>query len=335
MYKYLLRSPLFYVLNPSRGYGAYKLLLRTMEKSKLIRGIVRLTHSRKTPDLSQELFGITFPNPIGMAAGFDTDAEVYNSLFDLGFGFVEIGSLTPDAQTKETTITFNSREKSIIHRTWYQNKGVRYAIKRIQNNPKSGIVAANLVPHLSSTRDADMVKDFEKSFSLLYDFVDLFIINVSFTNTDGLEPIQELTEFKSIIDPLLDFRLYYGEYKPLLVKISPDTTHGNLDSILDYCMYSGVDGIVVGNASKERGGLSGAPLFDKTIEQISYIKEYTKGRFPIVGCGGIMTPEQASQMLKAGASLLEIHSAFMFEGPSFVKKTLKYLQNENNAAANS
>ena len=175
----------------------------------------------------------------------------------------------------------------------------------------------------------------------MYDFVDMFTVNVSCPNVKGLQHLQDVSYLSDVIDPLLDLRVCYDSYKPLLVKVSVDIPHEELDEILDYCMLSGVDGIVAGNTITSRdglvtdaakiekignGGLSGAPLYERSLDLVKYIHDKTSGRLPIVGVGGIMTGEQAAEMLASGASLIEIYTGFIYEGPSVVKRILKNIQ---------
>ena len=221
------------------------------------------------------------------------------------------------------------------------NKGIRNAIEHIKNDPPRTILCASIAKNSSSASDEDVLNDYRKAFSYMYDFVDMFTVNVSCPNVEGLQHLQDVSYLSDIIDPLLDLRVCYDNYKPLLVKVSPDIPHEELDEILDYCMLSGVDGIVAGNTTTSReglvtdpkriekighGGLSGAPLFERSLEMVRYIHQKTSGRLPIIGVGGIMTGEQASRMLEAGASLIEIYTGFIYEGPSAVKRILKNIQ---------
>lgn len=324
MYKHLVK-PIYLFLSPQVTHGMFVRWMKRFEKHRILGALVRSGRRKEFPGLERELFGLTFAHPLGVAAGIDVNGEIYNSLGSMGFSFVEIGSITPERQNLPMTIRRNVRERSIQHPTYSNNKGVRNVIRNIQNNPPQVIIAANLAPQATNTKDEETIKDYQTSFSLLFDFVDMFVINVSCTNKDGLDPVQELSDFKDIIDPLLELRLCYGSEKPILVKLSPDTPHSHLDSILDYCMYSGIDGVVAGNATKENGGMSGAPVFPKALDLVTYIHNHTRGRLPVIGCGGISSPKQAEMMLEAGASLIQINSALSFEGPSFIRKVLKYI----------
>ncbi len=199
----------------------------------------------------------------------------------------------------------------------------------------------NIAKNTTSLTDEEAISDYEHAFTRMYDFVDMFTLNVSCPNVDGLQSLQDISFLSDIVDPILAHRMAYDTYKPILVKISPDLPFEQVDDILDYCMLSGVDGIVAGNTTRRRdglqtpqhrleqigrGGLSGAPLYEKTLALVRHIHNHTKGRLPIVGVGGIMTPGQALELLHAGASLLEIYTGFIYNGPRFIRTINKYLE---------
>lgn len=325
----------------------YKRSARRLRLSHIFPGgpIVRLLHRYDSPVLHRELFGIDFPNPIGIAAGFDCDGEYYNQLSDFGFGFVEIGSLTPTPQHSSSwgRIVRLKKDKAIASASYSDNKGVRNAIDHLREKTPRGIVCASIAPDLQSHKDEEVIRDYQTAFSLLYDFVDLFTVNISTPNADGIVQVQDATALADIIDPLLETRLCYGTYKPIVIKVSPDLPFEQLDGMLDYCMLSGVDGIIAGGTRRSHAGLrsskvrkldekahyrlSGAPLYERTLAIVKHITEHTQGRFPIIACGGIMTPQQASELLSQGASLIQLHTAVLLKGPGIVKRMLKYIVN--------
>ena len=203
------------------------------------------------------------------------------------------------------------------------------------------IVAANISKNTTSINE-DAAKDYETSFALLYDFVDMFVINISCPNVVGLTALQDMNFLSDIIDRLLNLRMYYDEYRPILLKVSPDLSHEQLDEIIDYSLRSGVDGIVAGNTTRSRdgltsisaekieaignGGMSGAPVHKKNVELVKYVHTRSEGKLPIVGVGGIMSPEDAQDMIDAGASLVELYSGFIYEGPGLIKRILKHFE---------
>lgn len=337
MYKQFIR-PFLFSFKPET---AHKLYLSLVRFSGLFPGryIVRLLHSFSDPSLKRSLFGLDFPNPVGLAGGFDHNGDCFNELSNFGFGFLEIGSLSSDPQDggQRPRIQRFKKEKALVNRVEARNKGVNYAIDHIQAGRPDAILCASITYNGASRKDEEITDDYQKAFSLLYDFVDMLTINVARPNSDGLLEVQDRNSLADIMDPILELRLCYDRYKPVLLKISPDTPLEQLDEMIDYCMLSGVDGVIAGdttrhvellnNPSVKPGYLSGAPLYEKSITVVRHIHEHTKGRFPIIGCGGIMTPEQAAEMLAAGASLIQLHTGLVYEGPKLVKRILKYLVN--------
>ena len=338
MYKQIIR-PFLFCFKPETAHRLYLALVRFSARFPG-RFIIRLTHKYDAPGLKREVFGLEFRNPVGLAAGFDYNGDRFNELSDFGFGFLEIGSLSSDPQDggARPRLFRYRKEKALINRIEARNRGVRYAIDRIKDKRPDAVLCANITYNAASRKDDEIAGDYQKAFSLLYDFVDMFTVNVSRPNSDGLLEVQDRNALADIIDPLLELRLCYDTYKPILVKFSPDTPVEQLDEMIDYCMLSGVDGVVACDTTRRTdllntrnkpasGYLSGAPLFERTLAIVRHISEHTLGRFPIVACGGIMSPGQAARMLDAGASLIQMHTGLVFEGPKLVKKTLKYLAN--------
>lgn len=340
MYK-LFVKPLVFCLKPEESY---KLFLRFLKFSNFLFGpqLIRITHKCESPSLSKEVFGINFKNPVGLAAGFDINGDYADYLADYGFGFIEIGSLSPHRQNgfEKPRVFRYSGDKTVINRMGGKNNGVKNAIGNINGKRSDCILAVNIIPDSTSKKDEEVIRDYQTVFSLMYDFADMFTVNISMPNESGILTIQDETSLADIVDPLLDLRLCYDTYKPLLIKVSPDIPYERLDRILDYCMLSGVDGIIAGGPTRKREGLdfkskkilsrktgclSGAPLYPESLALVKHISEHTKGHFPIIGCGGIMTPLQADEMLGAGASLIQMHTGILFEGPKLVKKILKHL----------
>lgn len=342
MYKHILK-PILFRFNPETAHNILFSFLSFLRYVPFAGSICRAFYKKESPTLAKEVFGITFPNPVGLAGGLDKNGEFYNDMANFGFGFVEIGSLTPkpqDGNPKPRCFRVPG-DKAIINRFGINNKGVKNAVEHLKKERPNVIVAANISKNTSSINE-EAAKDYEASFGLLYDFVDMFVINISCPNVVGLTSLQDISFLSDIIDILLDLRLYYDQYRPILLKVSPDLPHQQLDEIIDYSLRSGIDGIVAGNTTRSRdgltsisaekieeignGGLSGAPLHKKNLELVRYIHEKSEGRLPIVGVGGIMSPEDAKAMIDAGASLVEIYSGFIYEGPALVKKIIKHLE---------
>ncbi len=344
MYKELIR-PILFSFNPETAHTLTFKGLSVLRHIPFAQSVVRALFKKEYPKLEREVFGIKFPNPVGLAGGLDKNGEFYNDMANFGFGFVEIGSLTPlpqDGNAKPRCFRVPG-DKAIINRFGINNKGVRNAVEHLKKTRPEVIVAANISKNTSSINE-EAARDYEKGFGLLYDFVDMFVVNISCPNVVGLTALQDITFLSEIVDRLLDLRMYYDTYKPILLKVSPDLSREQLDDIVDYCLRSGIDGIVAGNTTRSRdgltsiskekieaignGGLSGAPLYAKNLELVKYLHAKSEGKLPIVGVGGIMSPEQAQEMLDAGASLIEVYSGFIYEGPSIVKNINSYLESK-------
>lgn len=342
MYKHILK-PILFRFNPETAHNILFSLLSIIRYIPFVNPILRAIYKKDSPSLEKEVFGITFPNPVGLAGGLDKNGEFYNDMANFGFGFVEIGSLTPKPQdgNPKPRCWRVPGDKAIINRFGINNKGVKNAVEHLKKVRPEVIVAANISKNTSSINE-DAAKDYETSFGLLYDFVDMFVVNVSCPNVVGLTSLQDISFLSDIVDKLLDLRMLYDIYKPILLKVSPDLSKEQLDDIISYCLRSGIDGIVAGNTTRSRdglttisqekieeignGGMSGAPVHKKNLELVRYVHEKSEGKLPIIGVGGIMSPEDAKEMIDSGASLVEIYSGFIYEGPALVKKIIKHLE---------
>ena len=342
MYKHFLK-PILFRFNPETAHNLLFSGLAFLRHVPFARSIIRGIYKKESPSLAREVFGINFPNPVGLAGGLDKNGEFYNDMANFGFGFVEIGSLTPlpqDGNAKPRCFRVPG-DKAIINRFGINNKGVKNAVEHLKKNRPEVIVAANISKNTTSINE-DAGKDYEKAFGLLYDFVDMFVVNVSCPNVVGLTALQDISFLSEIVDKLLELRMYFDTYRPILLKVSPDLSHQQLDEIIEYCLRSGIDGLVAGNTTRSRdgitsiskekieeignGGMSGAPLHQKNRELVKYVHTKSEGKLPIIGVGGIMSPEQAKAMLDAGASLIEIYTGFIYEGPALVKNIIKHLE---------
>lgn len=341
MYKHFLK-PILFRFNPETAHNMIMSSLTFLRHVPFAGSIMRSIYKKETPVLQKEVFGITFPNPVGLAGGLDKNGEHYNDLANFGFGFIEIGSLTPkpqDGNPKPRCFRV-PQDRALINRFGINNKGVKNAVEQLKKDRPNVIVAANISKNTTSINE-DAAKDYETSFALLYDFVDMFVVNVSCPNVVGLTALQDISFLSDIVDKLLDLRRYYDTYRPILLKVSPDLSSEQLDDIIDYCLRSGIDGLVAGNTTRSRdgltidpkkieeignGGMSGAPVHKKNLELVRYIHTKSEGRLPIIGVGGIMSGEEAQAMMDAGASLVEIYSGFIYEGPALVKQILTHLE---------
>ncbi|MFA5444631.1 MAG: quinone-dependent dihydroorotate dehydrogenase [Bacteroidales bacterium] len=338
---YRLLKPLLFLFPPET---AHKLVFKTLAVLKYIPfagKMMRMCFSYRSPALERQVLGLNFPNPVGLAAGLDKNAEVINQMADLGFGFVEIGSVTvaPQEGNPKPRSFRLVKDKALINRMGINNLGVKKIVKNIQKTHPRVIIGGNISKSTSTPNDL-AYKDFEKAFAQLYDYVDYFVINVSCPNVKDLRSLQAVENLARITRHLTEIRRYCDVYRPILLKISPDISTDVLDQLIELVMLSGLDGIVACNSTVSReglvtgkeildqigeGGLSGAPLKEKVLSIIRYIHAKTDGNLPVIGVGGIMSPEDAVEMLKAGASLIQVYSGFIYEGPGIVRKILKHI----------
>ena len=338
---YKLIRPVLFLLSPERIHGIVMSMLRVVNYIPFSGHLMRMIFNYQNPKLEREVFGIKFKNPVGLAAGFDKNGDAYNLMANLGFSFVEIGSLTPEAQggNPKPRCFRLPKDQALINRMGINNNGVKYAVEYIKNHKPNCIIGGNLSKN-STVSNEDAPKDYEKSFALLYDFVDYFVLNVSCPNVKNLDKLQNINSLSEIIDRLLTLRRYYDDYRPILLKVSPDIEQKHLDEIIDLVLVSGLDGVIATNTTRSReplttdkesvaaigdGGMRGAPLFEKSLSFVKYIHQRTNGQLPIIAVGGIMSPEKAKAMLDAGASLIQVYSGFIYNGPAFVKEINKYL----------
>ncbi len=339
MFKIL--KPILFSFSPETAHNIIVRLLIFLRYIPLSSFFIKLFYKYRNNNLETEVMGIKFPNPVGMAAGFDKNGEIYNELANFGFGFIEIGSVTPSEQVgnPKPRCFRLVEDKAIINRMGINNKGVKHIVSNLKTRKPKVIVGANIIKG-TATPNESAPQDYEKTFAQLYDFVDYFVVNVSCPNVKGITKLQDINALSEIVDRLTALRKYYDDYRPILLKVSPDLDNDQLDEIIELILVSGMDGIVATNTTRSRenlktfeervsfigeGGLSGAPLFIKSLEMVRYINNKTKGQLPIIAVGGIMTPAQAGEMLKAGASLVQVYTGFIYNGPGFVKRILKYL----------
>jgi dihydroorotate dehydrogenase len=307
--------------------------------------IVDKIYQYKHPSLEREVFGIKFKNPIGLAAGFDKNAEYIEELNHFGFGFIEIGTVTPKPQPgNDAPRMFRLVEdEAIINRMGFNNKGVDFAVAKLKElkHRDRYIIGGNIGKN-KLTPNEDAVEDYIKCFNALFDYVDYFVVNVSSPNTPGLRDLQEKEPLLYILKYLQQYNHQNEVPKPILLKIAPDLTDSQLDDIIDIVLESKIAGVIATNTTisreglqsdpeivKEAGGVSGKPLKNRSTEVIRYLSEKSNKAFPIIGVGGIHSAADAIEKLEAGASLLQVYTGFIYEGPGIVKEICKGLVNNN------
>lgn len=291
--------------------------------------------------LEREVFGIKFPHPVGLAAGLDKNAQAYEMLGAMGFAFVEVGTVTPRPQigNPKPRLFRLKKDKGLINRMGFNNDGVESMIRNLKKRHTKLILGGNIGKN-EVTPNEDAVRDYLLGFNSLYEYVDYFVVNVSCPNQQNLRDLQAREPLTNLLQTLCHANEEKPKQKPILLKISPDLTHEQLDDIIDIVKETGIAGVVATNTTTTRnnlsysqeyiesignGGLSGAPETKLSTEVIRYVHEKSQGAFPIIGVGGIMSPEDAYEKLEAGASLVQIYSGFIYEGPSLIKKICKYI----------
>ncbi len=341
MYKFLIR-PLLFRFDPENIHHMIMAWLKKSAKIPGVPSIIKKTYSYSSPSLERKVFGLTFPNPVGLAAGFDKNAEVYNEMENLGFGFVEIGTVTPKAQpgNPKPRIFRLVKDMALINRMGFNNGGVEAAVQNLKKRKTRIIIGGNIGKN-TSTENCDASQDYNKVFDALYPYCDYFVVNVSCPNIEHMQALQEKEQLKALLKGVINIRNQKETRKPVLVKISPDLNLMQVDDIISIVSELEMDGIVASNTSSGRsnlttakseiekighGGLSGAPLKDASLGIIRYINQKTNGRIPIIASGGIMTPEDAMERLLAGASLIQIYTGFIYQGPGIVKQILKTIE---------
>ncbi len=339
MYKLLIRPSLF-LFAPETAHKITFILLSILSKIPFIHKILKSKNNNPV-----DLFGITFPNAIGLAAGLDKDAQAFDMLGTLGFGFVEIGTVTPKAQPGNPAPRLFRLKKNnaLINRMGFNNKGVDYTVRKLQNKKTNVIIGGNIGKN-KITPNAEAVSDYLISFEKLFDYVDYFAINVSSPNTPNLRELQDKEPLKNLLVQIMNANNNKKNPKPILLKIAPDLTTQQIDDIIEIFYETKISGIIAANTTISRenisysdkeiedfgnGGLSGEPVKDKSTEIIKYISQKTNNEIPIIGVGGIMNAQNAIDKLNAGASLVQIYTGFIYEGPKLIKEINKKLSEIN------
>ncbi|MDX5436364.1 MAG: quinone-dependent dihydroorotate dehydrogenase, partial [Pontibacter sp.] len=291
--------------------------------------------------LERELFGLKFPNPVGLAAGFDKDAKLVDELAELGFGFIEIGTLTPKPQegNPKPRLFRLPEDQAIINRRGFNNEGVDAAVKRLRERNSNIIVGGNIGKN-KVTPNEEALNDYLYCFKALYDVVDYFVVNVSSPNTPDLRALQEKEPLQQLLMALQELNSSMPKKKPLLLKIAPDLNEAQLNDIIEIAAAARLSGIIATNTTISReglhtpsthvseigaGGLSGKPLTKHSTEIIRYLRQHLPQEIKIIGVGGIMTAEDAQEKLDAGADLVQLYTGFIYEGPALVSSINKKL----------
>jgi dihydroorotate dehydrogenase len=334
LYKFL-RSILFLFSAEKAHYLASDLLRFLL----FIPGTKKIIHSIyqiEDKTLEKNLFGLKFKNPVGLAAGFDKNASFYNDFSHLGFGFIEVGTITPKAQdgNPKPRLFRLKADEAIINRMGFNNGGIEVAIRNLKKRKTAIIIGGNIGKN-KITPNENANDDYLQCFKALYPYVDYFVVNVSSPNTPNLRALQEKEPLTQLLSLLQSENAKMQAKKPILLKIAPDLNSNELDDVIEVVQTCKLDGIVATNTTLDRsnlkasieqtdaigaGGVSGKPLTKKSTEIIRYIHQKTNGKIPIIGVGGIHSAQDAIDKLNAGASLVQLYTGFIYEGPALIKK---------------
>jgi len=340
VYKLIIR-PILFLFDPEKVHYFTFSLIKFLCKIPFVASIFRSLYQVKNKKLERKLFGLTFINPVGLAAGFDKNAVLYNELANFGFGFIEIGTVTPKGQlgNPKKRLFRLKNDQGIINRMGFNNDGVEEAIKNLKKNKHKVIIGGNIGKN-TETKLEDYTQDYLDVFKELHPFVDYFVLNVSCPNVGSHAKLSDKDYLLELITECQSQNNLFKIKKPILLKIAPDLNNSQLDEIIELVAETKIDGVIASNtsttrdnlnASKERlqeignGGVSGQPIKDQSTQVIKYLADTSNKSFPIIGVGGIHSAEDALEKLNAGADLVQIYTGFIYEGPGLIKKINKAL----------
>lgn len=323
-------------MSPEKAHYFVFHQLKTICKITWVKKIIYQFFTVKNKKLERNIFGLHFPNPVGLAAGFDKDAKLFDELASLGFGFIEIGTLTPKPQSgnEQPRLFRLPDDDALINRMGFNNEGVDAAVERLKNRNPNLIVGGNIGKN-KITPNENAIDDYEYCFEKLHSVVDYFVVNVSSPNTPGLRELQDKGPLLKILIRLKELNALKEKQKPILLKIAPDLTNEQLDDIISILNDSKIEGVIATNTTISRedlktkknkvenigaGGLSGLPVKKRSTEVIKYLANHSKNKWQIIGVGGIHSAKDALEKINAGASLVQVYTGFIYEGPELVKK---------------
>lgn len=335
MYKTILK-PLLFSFQPEKAHKITMQLFRLSLSLPFGKKIFKSLYTLEDKKLQRTLFGLNFDNPVGLAAGFDKDGRYFKDLENLGFGFIEIGTVTPKPQdgNPKPRLFRLKEDAALINRMGFNNEGLDAFVERIKKRSNDRIIIGGNIGKNKVTPNEMAFRDYEICFEALYPYVDYFVVNVSSPNTPNLRDLQEKEPLTKLLNSIQKLNQDKIAPKPILLKIAPDLTEGQLDDIIDIVSDTKIDGLIATNTTIDRsnlstdqsviqqignGGLSGAPLRNRSTEIIRYIHSKSNGSIPIVGVGGISKPEDAIEKLEAGASLVQVYSGLVYYGPGLIR----------------
>lgn len=340
---YRLVKPIFFKFDPENVHHfVVKRLKWFNDVLPFGKSVIRSSYDVSFKGLEREVFGLKFKNPVGLAAGFDKNGEYVEALSNLGFGFIEVGTVTPLPQpgNDKPRMFRLPEDAALINRMGFNNKGVDTMAERLRllKDRHPEIIVGGNIGKNKNTPNEDAVSDYVKCFDSLFDVVDYFVVNVSSPNTPGLRALQEKEPLMELLNTLQKRNNKNDISRPILLKIAPDLTNEQLDDIIEIVKETGIAGVIATNTTISRdglyapenlkgemGGLSGKPLTKRSTEVIRYLSEKSGKAFPIIGVGGIHSAQDAQEKLAAGASLIQLYTGFIYEGPGLIKRICKTL----------
>ncbi|MBL1407403.1 quinone-dependent dihydroorotate dehydrogenase [Sphingobacterium faecale] len=338
---YKLVKPIFFSMNPEKAHHTVTGGLKNFSKIWGAKALLKSIYSVSDPRLEREVFGLKFKNPVGLAAGFDKNAEYIEDMAKFGFGFIEIGTVTPRPQpgNDKPRMFRLVNDAALINRMGFNNQGADVAAGRLKHlKDREGVIIGGNIGKNKVTPNEEAVNDYIYCFHALYEYVDYFVVNVSSPNTPGLRDLQEKEPLMRILDTLQKLNLEKPKAKPILLKIAPDLTDSQLDDIVEIVTETKIAGVIATNTTisreglssapellNEAGGVSGKPLTKRSTEVIRYLSEKSGKAFPIIGVGGIHSGQDAVDKLEAGAALVQVYTGFIYEGPGLVSAICKHL----------
>ena len=342
MYKLFIK-PFLFLLPPEKAHHFTLFMLKLVLAIPIVGHLFRASFRLKNPKLNKTLFGLNFENPVGLAAGFDKEGLHYRAMQSLGFGFIEVGTVTPKGQpgNPQPRMFRLPKDNGLINRMGFNNGGVDALVERLKNRPKNLIIGGNIGKN-KDTPNEQAVEDYVICFEKLFDHVDYFVVNVSSPNTPNLRALQDKEPLTQLLSKLQTLNNQKSAPKPILLKIAPDLNNEQLDDIIAIVKDTKIAGIVATNTTISReglnesdkriekigaGGLSGKPVRQRSTEVIRYLSKKTNGELNIVGVGGIDSAEDAIEKLEAGASLVQVYTGLIYEGPSLIKDINKTILN--------
>ena len=338
LYKAIIR-PIFFQFDPEKVHYFTFDMIKFMSKIPGVSALTRSMYKVEDRRLERNLFGITFPNPVGLAAGFDKNAVLFNELADYGFGFIEIGTVTPKAQAgnpKKRLFRLKD-DQGIINRMGFNNNGIEAAIENLKKNKGKVIVGGNIGKNTDIPTE-QYTQDYCEVFEALHPHVDYFVLNVSCPNVSSHAKLGDKDYLLELIAAVQKLNSAKKELRPILLKIAPDLNPHQLDEIIEIVAETKIDGVIASNTSVNReglkatekrlaeignGGLSGKPIKDRSTATIQYLADKSNKAFPVIGVGGIHSAEDALEKIAVGADLVQVYTGFIYEGPSLVKKINK------------